>query len=124
MPTRKRKRSASSTRRSPSKRMKNVNTKLSQFLQYMAQNPGNSASRRRGENFIEYSGRGLYGQMNNGRNQIHKLIEEDQEAQEMLARMRGRSRKFKSNPYTYIGESPVVVPNVRYYTMVHPDYNM
>ena len=124
MPTRKRKRSASSTRRSPSKRMKKVDAALSKFLEYMTQNPGNSASRRRGNNFIEYSGRGLYGQMNNGRNQVHKLIEEDQEAQEMLARMRGRSRKFKSNPYTYIGESPVVVPNVRYYTMVHPDYNM
>ena len=124
MPTRKRKRSVSSKRRSPSKRMKKVDAALSKYLEYMTQNPGNSASRRRGNNFIEYSGKGLYGQMNNGRNQVHRLIEEDEGAQEMLARMRGRSRKFKNNPFSYIGESPIAVPNIRYYTMVHPDYNM
>jgi len=104
--------------------MKKVNAAFSKYMEYMTKNPGNSASRKKGENFIEYSGRGLYGQVNNGRNQIHKLIEDDEEAQEMLAKMRRRSHTFKSNPRSYIGESPVGARNIRYYTMAHPDYNI
>jgi hypothetical protein len=124
MPTRKRKRSASPPKRgSPSRRMKKVNAALSKYLDYMSRNPENNASRKKGNNFIEYSGRGLYGQLNNGRNQIHKFIEEDEEAQRTMNNLRRRSRTFKNNPRSYIGESPVGARNIRYYTMAHPDYN-
>jgi hypothetical protein len=103
--------------------MKKVNAALSKYLEYMSRNPGNNASRKKGNNFIEYSGRGLYGQVNNGRNQVHKFIEEDEEAQRTMNKLRRRSHTFKSNPRVYIGESPVRKRDIRYYSMAHPMYN-
>jgi hypothetical protein len=106
-PTRKRKRSASpSAKRSPSRRMKQIDRILGSYFNHISKHPENYNAVRRGTQFMNESYPMLNALRQNGRNELQKYINIDPLAQATLSNMRNKSRKFKKNPRTAIGQTP------------------
>ena len=102
-PTRKRKRSAS---RSPSRRIKNIDKILEAYYTHILRNPTNRSAVERGNRFMHESYPMLDALRKNGRNNIQKIINRNQNAQGTLKKMRHIQHKFKKHPKTAIGETP------------------
>jgi len=92
---------------SASERIKNIDHNLRSHLEYVRMNPGNLGAKEDYNDFMEYKGKALYGQVRNGRNKTHKMIEKNRNAQQTLALMRRKRRAFMNDPRSFIGESPV-----------------
>lgn len=106
-PTRKRKRSPSrSVKRSPSRRMKQIDKTLESYFNHISKHPENYNAVQRGTQFMNETYPMLNALRQNGRNEIQKYININPLAQAMLSNMRNKSRKFKNNPRTAIGQTP------------------
>ena len=106
-PTRKRKRSPSrSVKRSPSRRMKQIDKTLESYFNHISKHPENYNVVQRGTQFMNESYPMLNALRQNGRNEIQKYININPLAQATLSNMRNKSRKFKNNPRTAIGQTP------------------
>lgn len=112
-PTRKRKRSPSrSVKRSPSRRMKQIDKTLESYFNHISKHPENYNTVQRGTQFMNESYPMLNALRQNGRNEIQKYININPMAQATLSNMRNKSRKFKKNPRTAIGQTPANLSSV------------
>ena len=112
-PTRKRKRSVSrSVKRSPSRRMKQIDKTLESYFNHISKHPENYNTVQRGTQFMNESYPMLNALRQNGRNEIQKYININPMAQATLSNMRNKSRKFKKNPRTAIGQTPANLSSV------------
>ena len=86
--------------------MKQIDKTLESYFNHISKHPENYNAVRRGTQFMNESYPMLNALRQNGRNEIQKYINIDPLAQAMLSNMRNKSRKFKKNPRTAIGQTP------------------
>jgi len=86
--------------------MKQIDKTLESYFNHISKHPENYNAVQRGTQFMNETYPMLNALRQNGRNEIQKYININPLAQATLSNMRNKSRKFKNNPRTAIGQTP------------------